>query len=54
MATDARTADDKKLGKIPDESKWKLSKNAAMMYYCEICDFTERRRVPQLPRDLSS
>jgi len=25
----------KKFGIIPDETHWKLSKNAAMVYYCD-------------------
>ncbi|KAI1075926.1 phosphoserine aminotransferase [Whalleya microplaca] len=34
-AADARTVNDGKFGKIPDESTWKLSKDAAMVYYCD-------------------
>jgi phosphoserine aminotransferase len=35
LVTDARTVNDGKFGKIPDESTWKLSKDAAMVYYCD-------------------
>ena len=35
VATDARTVNDGKFGKIPAEDTWKLSKNAAMVYYCD-------------------
>ncbi|OTA94803.1 hypothetical protein M434DRAFT_394308 [Hypoxylon sp. CO27-5] len=35
LATDARTANQGKFGKIPDEKTWNLSKEAAMVYYCD-------------------
>lgn len=35
LVTDSRTVNQGKFGKIPDESTWKLSKNAAMVYYCD-------------------
>jgi phosphoserine aminotransferase len=35
VAADARKANDGKFGKIPEESSWKLSKNPAMIYYCD-------------------
>ncbi|KAL2197581.1 pyridoxal phosphate-dependent transferase [Corynascus similis CBS 632.67] len=35
LAADARTIKDGKFGKIPDQSTWKLSKDAAMVYYCD-------------------
>jgi phosphoserine aminotransferase len=35
VATDARKINDGKFGKIPEESTWKLSKNPAMIYYCD-------------------
>lgn len=35
LAADARTINDGKFGKIPDPSTWKLSKDAAMVYYCD-------------------
>jgi phosphoserine aminotransferase len=35
LVADARTINDKKFGKIPDESTWNLSKDAAMVYYCD-------------------
>ncbi|OTB18949.1 hypothetical protein K445DRAFT_314804 [Daldinia sp. EC12] len=35
LVTDSRTVNEGKFGKIPDESTWKLSKNAAMVYYCD-------------------
>jgi hypothetical protein len=31
----SRKVNDGKFGKIPDESTWKLSKKAAMVYMCE-------------------
>ncbi|CZT08489.1 related to 3-phosphoserine aminotransferase [Rhynchosporium agropyri] len=35
VAADARKVNDGKFGKIPEESTWKLSKNPAMVYYCD-------------------
>jgi phosphoserine aminotransferase len=35
IVADARKINDGKFGKIPDESTWKLSKKAAMVYMCE-------------------
>lgn len=35
VAADARQVNDGKFGKIPEESTWKLSKNPAMVYYCD-------------------
>ncbi|KAK1718626.1 phosphoserine aminotransferase [Colletotrichum lupini] len=35
VAADARKINDGKFGKIPDEKDWKLSKDAAMVYYCD-------------------
>jgi phosphoserine aminotransferase len=35
VAADARTLNDGKFGKIPDQSTWKLSKDAALVYYCD-------------------
>ncbi len=35
IAADARQINDGKFGKIPEESTWKLSKNSAMVYYCD-------------------
>ncbi|KAL2819827.1 pyridoxal phosphate-dependent transferase [Aspergillus granulosus] len=35
VASDARTANDGKFGKIADESTWKLTPKAAMVYLCE-------------------
>lgn len=35
VAADAREVNGGKFGKIPDESTWKLSKDAAMVYYCD-------------------
>ncbi|KAK0626672.1 pyridoxal phosphate-dependent transferase [Immersiella caudata] len=35
LVVDARTANDGKFGKIPDQSTWKLSKDAALVYYCD-------------------
>lgn len=50
LATDARTINDKKFGKIPDESTWKLSKDAAMVYYCdnETVDGVEFPKFPEI------
>ncbi|KAH6850799.1 pyridoxal phosphate-dependent transferase [Chaetomium sp. MPI-CAGE-AT-0009] len=35
LVADARTINDGKFGKIPDQSTWKLSKDAALVYYCD-------------------
>ncbi|KAL2152010.1 hypothetical protein VTH82DRAFT_5194 [Thermothelomyces myriococcoides] len=35
LAADARTINDGKFGKIPDPSTWKLSKDAALVYFCD-------------------
>ncbi|SPQ21678.1 b8a06810-6a3e-4c44-ab13-3c95c7be0b97 [Thermothielavioides terrestris] len=35
VAADARAINDGKFGKIPDQSTWKLSKDAALVYYCD-------------------
>ncbi|KAL2266543.1 hypothetical protein VTJ83DRAFT_5895 [Remersonia thermophila] len=35
LAADARTLNDGKFGKIPDPSTWKLSEDAALVYYCD-------------------
>lgn len=35
LAADSRTINDGKFGKIPDQSTWKLSKDAALVYYCD-------------------
>ncbi|KAI3550357.1 phosphoserine aminotransferase [Colletotrichum filicis] len=35
VAADARKINDGKFGKIPNEKDWKLSKDAAMVYYCD-------------------
>ncbi|KFH46918.1 Phosphoserine aminotransferase-like protein [Hapsidospora chrysogenum ATCC 11550] len=35
IAADARQSNNAKFGTIPDESTWKLSKDAAMVYYCD-------------------
>jgi phosphoserine aminotransferase len=35
LVADAREANGGKFGKIPDESTWKLSEDAAMVYLCE-------------------
>ncbi|KAI0124321.1 phosphoserine aminotransferase-like protein [Xylariales sp. AK1849] len=52
IAADARTINDGKFGKIPEESTWKLSENAAMVYYCdnETVDGVE---FPQFPNVLA-
>ncbi|OTA67400.1 phosphoserine aminotransferase-like protein [Hypoxylon sp. EC38] len=48
LATDARTVNQGKFGKIPDEKTWNLSKGAAMVYYCdnETVDGVEFPRFP--------
>ncbi|KAI1458392.1 phosphoserine aminotransferase-like protein [Annulohypoxylon moriforme] len=48
LATDSRTVNQGKFGKIPDESTWKLSRNAAMVYYCdnETVDGVEYPKFP--------
>lgn len=35
VVADARVSTDGKFGSIPDESSWELSKDAAMVYYCD-------------------
>ncbi|KAK0127024.1 Phosphoserine transaminase [Cadophora gregata f. sp. sojae] len=35
VVADGRKVNDGKFGKIPEESSWKLSKNPAMVYYCD-------------------
>ncbi|RDW70442.1 hypothetical protein BP5796_08839 [Coleophoma crateriformis] len=35
IATDARKINDGKFGKIPEEKSWNLSRNPAMVYYCD-------------------
>lgn len=35
LVCDARTINDGKFGKIPDQSTWNLSPDAAMVYYCD-------------------
>jgi len=35
IVADARKVHDGKFGKIPQESEWKLSKNPALVYYCD-------------------
>ncbi|KZL67047.1 phosphoserine aminotransferase [Colletotrichum incanum] len=35
VAADARKINDGKFGKIPEEKDWKLSQDAAMVYYCD-------------------
>ncbi|KAI5461511.1 pyridoxal phosphate-dependent transferase [Mariannaea sp. PMI_226] len=53
--TDGRHYNAGKFGKIPDESTWKLSKNPAMVYYCdnETVDGVEFTGFPKalLPND---
>ncbi|KAI4860093.1 phosphoserine aminotransferase [Hypoxylon rubiginosum] len=50
LATDARKVNDGKFGKIPDESTWNLSKDAAMVYYCdnETVDGVEFPKFPNI------
>ncbi|ROW09204.1 hypothetical protein VPNG_05761 [Cytospora leucostoma] len=50
LVVDARTANDGKFGKIPDESTWKLSTDAAFVYYCdnETVDGVELPKFPEI------
>lgn len=52
VAADARRHNDGKFGRIPDESTWALSPDAAMVYYCdnETVDGVE---FPAFPRRLA-
>ncbi|KAM0285165.1 hypothetical protein ACHAQH_001594 [Verticillium albo-atrum] len=52
VVADSRKINDGKFGKIPDEKDWKLSKDAAMVYYCdnETVDGVE---FPQFPASLA-
>ncbi|KAK0720461.1 phosphoserine aminotransferase-like protein [Lasiosphaeris hirsuta] len=49
LVADARTENGGKFGKIPDQSTWKLSKDAALVYYCdnETVDGVEFPGFPQ-------
>ncbi|KAH7320016.1 pyridoxal phosphate-dependent transferase [Stachybotrys elegans] len=51
IVADSRKANDGKFGTIPDESTWTLSKDAAMVYYCdnETVDGVE---FPAFPKSL--
>ena len=53
VVADARKVNDGKFGKIPEEKDWKLSKNPAMIYYCdnETVDGVE---IPSFPKVLES
>lgn len=50
MVADARMINENKFGKIPEESTWKLSKDAAMVYYCdnETVDGVEFPKFPDI------
>ncbi|KAL0467379.1 phosphoserine aminotransferase [Neurospora intermedia] len=50
IVCDARTINDGKFGKIPDESTWKLSKDAAYVYFCdnETVDGVEFPNFPKI------
>ncbi|PSS00826.1 phosphoserine aminotransferase-like protein [Coniella lustricola] len=50
MVCDSRTINDGKFGKIPDQSTWKLSPDAAMVYYCdnETVDGVEMPNFPEI------
>jgi phosphoserine aminotransferase len=52
IVTDARKSNEGKWGVIPDESTWKLSKDAALVYYCdnETVDGVE---IPAFPQSLA-
>ncbi|KAI5924338.1 phosphoserine aminotransferase [Camillea tinctor] len=49
LATDSRTINNGKFGKIPEESSWKLSKAPAFVYYCdnETVDGVEFPKFPE-------
>ncbi|PVI03863.1 phosphoserine aminotransferase [Periconia macrospinosa] len=51
IVADSRKSNDGKFGTIPEESTWNLSKDAAMVYYCdnETVDGVE---FPQFPKSL--
>ncbi|KAL4955451.1 pyridoxal phosphate-dependent transferase [Aspergillus filifer] len=53
IASDARTANDGKFGKIADESTWKLSPKAAMTYLCEN-ETVDGVEYPAFPKVLES
>ncbi|KAL4800768.1 pyridoxal phosphate-dependent transferase [Aspergillus venezuelensis] len=53
VASDARTANDGKFGKIADESTWKLSPKAAMTYLCEN-ETVDGVEYPAFPKVLES
>ncbi|KAL4902933.1 hypothetical protein BDW74DRAFT_169207 [Aspergillus multicolor] len=53
VASDARTANDGKFGKIADESTWKLSPKAAMVYLCEN-ETVDGVEYPSFPKVLKS
>ncbi|KAL4741111.1 pyridoxal phosphate-dependent transferase [Aspergillus similis] len=53
IASDARTVNDGKFGKIADESTWKLSPNAAMVYLCEN-ETVDGVEYPAFPKVLES
>lgn len=53
VASDARTANDGKFGKIADESTWKLSSKAAMVYLCEN-ETVDGVEYPAFPKVLES
>ncbi|KAL4921382.1 pyridoxal phosphate-dependent transferase [Aspergillus aurantiobrunneus] len=53
VASDARTANDGKFGKIADESTWKLSPKAAMVYLCEN-ETVDGVEYPAFPKVLES
>ncbi|CAN8095449.1 unnamed protein product [Discula destructiva] len=50
LVCDARTINNGKFGKIPDQSTWNLSPNAAMVYYCdnETVDGVEMPAFPEI------
>ncbi|KAF5133435.1 Phosphoserine aminotransferase [Metarhizium anisopliae] len=52
IAADSRESNGGKFGTIPDESTWKLSEDAAMVYYCanETVDGVE---FPEFPKSLA-
>ncbi|EFY86043.1 phosphoserine aminotransferase [Metarhizium acridum CQMa 102] len=51
IAVDSRESNGGKFGTIPDESTWKLSKDAAMVYYCSN-ETVEGVEFPEFPKSL--
>lgn len=52
VVADGRKINDGKFGKIPDESTWNLSKDAAMVYFCDN-ETVDGIEFPQFPKALA-